>query len=77
MKFTKETLKRALRTFIQAAIAYIAVNITVIDFSNGKEVAKSTLIGLAVSAVSAGVAAVMNLEKNDAINEDEEDKDNE
>lgn len=77
MKFTKETLKRALRTFIQAAIAYIAVNIPVIDFSNGKEVAKSTLIGLAVSAVSAGVAAVMNIEKNDAINEDEEDEDNE
>lgn len=77
MKFTKETLKRALRTFIQAAIAYIAVNIPVIDFGNDKEVAKSTLIGLAVSAVSAGVAAVMNLEKNDAINEDEEDEDNE
>lgn len=63
MKFTKETFNRVLRTFLQAAIAYIAVNLAVVDFTSSKEVVKSALIGLCVSAVSAGIAAVMNLEK--------------
>lgn len=62
MKITKETVKRAVRTFIQAFIAYIAVHIAVIDFSAGKEVIKSALIGLGVSALAAGLAGVMNLE---------------
>lgn len=60
---TKETAKRAGRTFIQAAIGYIAVNITVVDFSGGSDVIKSALCGLAVSAIAAGIAAVMNREK--------------
>lgn len=63
MKVTKETLKRALRTFLQAAIAYIVANLAVVDFSSGKEIAKSALIGLCVSAIAAGIAAVMNLQK--------------
>lgn len=65
MKFTKETAKRALRTFIQAALAYLAVNITVVDFNSDKEILKSTLIGIVVSAVAAGISAVMNLEKKE------------
>lgn len=76
MKFTKETAKRMLRTFIQAALAYIAVNIALVDFSSGKEVAKSGLIGLGVSALAAGLAAVMNLEKKES-GEDEEDEEEE
>lgn len=60
--FTKETLKRAARTFLQAAVAYIAVNLVTVDFTSGKEVAKSALIGLGISALSAGLAAVMNLQ---------------
>lgn len=60
---TKETLTRAGRTFLQAAVAYIAVNLAAVDFTSGKEVAKTALIGLAVSALSAGIAAVMNLNK--------------
>ena len=63
MKFTKETLKRALRTFAQTAIGYIVVNAAVIDFSSGKEAIKSAVVGMIVSAVAAGIAAVMNLEK--------------
>ena len=62
MKITKETVKRAVRTFIQAFIAYVTVHIAVIDFSAGKEVIKSALIGLGVSALAAGLAVVMNLE---------------
>lgn len=63
MKFTKETLYRAGRTFLQAFLSYIVINIAIVDFSSGKEVAKSGLTGLAVSAGAAGISAVMNLEK--------------
>ena len=63
MKFTKETAKKTIRTFIQAAVGYIAVNLAVIDFTAGKEVVKSALIGLGVAAVAAGIAAIMNLER--------------
>lgn len=63
MTITKETLRRAGRTFLQAAIGYIAANIAFIDFNATGDVLKSALIGLAVSAISAGVAAAMNLEK--------------
>ena len=62
-KFTKETLKRAGRTFLQTAAAYIVANVCVLDFTAGKEVLYSALFGLAVSAAAAGLAAVMNLEK--------------
>ena len=63
MKITKKTLMRALRTFIQTAIGYAAINVVAIDFSASKQVLKSALIGLGVAAVSGGVSAVMNLEE--------------
>ena len=63
MKFTKESVRRALRTFAQAAIAYVLVNVTLIDFGSGKEIVKSALVGLTVSALAAGFAAVMNMEE--------------
>lgn len=53
----KEWLRRAVRTFIQTAAGYISVNIVTTDLT-----VKSAVLGLAVSAVSAGVAAMMNLE---------------
>ena len=65
MKFTNETLKRAGRTFLQAVLAYIAVNLALVDFSSGREALKSALVGLAVSAVASGIAAAMNLEKKE------------
>ena len=59
MNILKKTyVKRALRTFLQTAVGYIAVNIAATDLS-----VKSAVIGLAVSAVSAGVAAVMNIKE--------------
>ncbi len=57
MNILKKTyVKRALRTFLQTAVGYIAVNISATDLS-----VKSAVLGLAVSAVAAGMAAVMNL----------------
>ena len=55
MKCTQQTINKA--------IGYAAVNIVAIDFSASKQVLKTALVGLGVSAVSAGIAAVMNLEE--------------
>lgn len=62
--FKKNCVKRALRTFVQTAIGYLAVNIAVVDFSADKAALKSCLVGLGVSAVSAGISAVMNLKED-------------
>lgn len=66
VSFSKTCLKRVLRTFLQTAIGYAVTNVTFslsgIDFADG-DLVKNALIGLAISAVSAGAAAVMNLEK--------------
>ncbi len=56
--FKKPCVKRAVRTFIQTAVGYIAVNIAATDLT-----VKSAALGLAVSAVAAGIAAVMNLKE--------------
>ena len=68
MKVTKETLKKAGRTFLQAAVGYIVANFAFVDFTATKEVIYSALIGLLASAGAAGVAALMNLEKGNGEN---------
>ena len=60
----KNCVKRALRTFVQTAIGYLAVNIADVDFSADQAALKSCLVGLGVSAVSAGISAVMNLKED-------------
>lgn len=65
MIITKETLLRAGRTFLQSALAYITVNAVYINLTGNEASDKSAIIGLLVSAVSAGIAAAMNLEKGD------------
>lgn len=62
MKFTKETLYRALRTFLQVAGGYIAANLPLICFTDDFDIVKSALLGLGVTAVATGLAAAMNLE---------------
>lgn len=66
MCFTKNCLKRALCTFLQTALGYILANLALFltgtDFANA-EMWKSAVCGLLVSSVSAGLSAVMNLEK--------------
>ena len=65
MVLTKDGIRRAFRTFIQAALAYITVNLALVDFSEDGAALKSALTGLAVSAVAAGLSAVMNLERRE------------
>lgn len=65
MKITKETLRRAGRTFLQTAISYVAANLCLVDFTQSKDIIVSALLGLVISALSAGLAAIMNLQKNE------------
>lgn len=58
----KNWLKRALRTALQSAVGYLAVAVPNVDWSADKAVLNTTLIGIGISAVSAGLSAVMNLE---------------
>lgn len=59
----KNWLRRALRTALQTAVGYIAVAVPAVDWGADKAVLKSVLTGIGVSAVSAGLAAAMNLEE--------------
>ena len=59
----KTAIIRALKTFAQAALGYICVNLVYIvqnpDCSFGE--ASGAAAGIAISAIAAGLAAVMNL----------------
>lgn len=57
----KTWLKRALRTALQSIVGYIAVAVPNVDWNADKAVLKTTLIGIGISAVSAGLSAAMNL----------------
>ena len=69
----KEWLYRAIRTFIQAALGYAAANIALIELTDSTAV--KTLLA---SAISAGLAAIMNadifLPYKDDTDTDNEDK---
>lgn len=64
----KEWLYRALRTFGQAMLGYLAANllatVTQVDVSDRTSLA-NTLLGLFAAAVAAGLAAVMNRGKKE------------
>ena len=60
----KTWIKRALRTFVQTAVGYISVSIVTVDFSADRSAVRTALIGVAVSAAAAGMAAVMNFKEN-------------
>ena len=61
----KTWIKRALRTFVQTAVGYITVSIASVDFNADTAVIKTALLGISVSAVSAGMAAVMNYKESE------------
>lgn len=51
-------IKRAIRTFFQSAMGYIVVAIPTVDWNDSA--LKATLIGIGMSALAAGISAVMN-----------------
>lgn len=66
MRFTKETWRRALRTFFQAFMGVIASDLALVV--SDIAVAQKTwwvilLTNLLAPAIAAGIAAVMNLEE--------------
>lgn len=65
MKITRDTIYRALKTFIQSALAYITVNVMYVNFSGSRLEDKTAILGLLVATLSAGFAGIMNLEKED------------
>jgi hypothetical protein len=65
----KSWVVRMLRTFLQTAIGYLAVGLPAIDFmTDDISAIKKAIIGLGVSAVSAGIAAAMNLWDESLVN---------
>ncbi len=62
----KEMLKRAGRTFLQAFIGFVAVNLTA-SFTGitDSEMLGETVVAFIASAVAAGIAAVMNMPKKE------------
>lgn len=55
----KNWIKRALRTFVQAAVGYAVVALPAIDWQDTGAL-RGALIGLGVSAIAAGISAAMN-----------------
>lgn len=62
-KTLKSCLRRALRTFVQAAAGYASVNIVYAVSSSAQNfnALKSALTGVVISAAAAGFSAIMNL----------------
>ena len=60
----KECLKRAGRTFLQAFVGFVTVNLTAsfTGVTDSKMLAE-TVVAFIASAVAAGLAAVMNMPK--------------
>lgn len=66
---TKECLRRALRTFFQAALGALAANLSIYigDLVSGDEsLLRTAVFTLGGLALSAGVAALMNLPQDDS-----------
>lgn len=64
---SKEPVKRALRTFVQAVAGYIVVNVVTLDFSSNNAVK-----GFITAAIAAGIAAAMNIKKTDESGENDD-----
>lgn len=67
MKFTKESARRALRTFVQAFLGVFAANVTylsTLDWELDTKTIVITIVAQVVApALSAGLAALMNMEE--------------
>ncbi len=59
----KEPVKRALRTFLEAALGYASANMALALGGENINVSKAAVLALISSAVAAGIAAVLNMPK--------------
>ena len=57
----KDWQKRALRTFLQAAVGYFCTAIVTVDWGADKAIIKATVTGIIVSAIAGGISAAMNI----------------
>lgn len=55
----KDTLTRALKTFWQAALAYLIAAVTGVNFFDGEK-DKTFWVGIGVAALAAGLSAAYN-----------------
>lgn len=62
--FKKEPVRRAIRTFLQAAVGYFATAWTT-GYNAELGFTKQVVIGLIVSSIAAGLSAAMNIEKEE------------
>lgn len=60
---TPDTVERAVKTFVQAFLAYIVTAMAAGDFINA-QLSQKALTGVLISAIAAGLSAVMNMIKN-------------
>lgn len=72
-KTERNWISRMLRTFIQTAIGCLAVGIPTVNFNDGWDIIKKSLIGIAITAIASGLAAAMNIydEKEKTKDDDE------
>ena len=64
MRFTDETKRRAIRTFIQVFIPAFLIGLDEIFREDGS-ITWGVVIGIALPAIASGIAAIMNLEKGE------------
>lgn len=57
----KDIGNRAIKTFVQAFIASVVANLTVLSEAIGNDNLKGVIISIGIGAVSAGVSAVWNI----------------
>lgn len=57
----KNWVRRALRTFGQAAAGYFCAAIVTVDWTADRAVIRAAVTGIIVSAIAGGISAVMNL----------------
>lgn len=67
--YSKEPVKRAVRTFVQTACSAFAVNFAALSFTDmDAKALKAALASVAAASIASGIAAAMNLNKEDEAN---------
>ena len=56
----QDKVERAIKTFIEAFGAYVAVNVMTVDFSN-----KTAIYGLIAGAIGSAISVVLNIKQGE------------